>query len=125
VEPSWRTLTDEQQEQVIGRSKRTGAPLSGTRLYDPPILDRLPPDAHIRVAAPRSSSVAILRRGYDTEDGLLLNAFMADPRRQFVPLQQRLAERDALHRHTRHVGSAVFAIPPGAQRNSFIAQSLL
>jgi len=27
VEPSWRTLTEPQQERVIGRSKRTGAPL--------------------------------------------------------------------------------------------------
>ena len=67
----------------------------------------------------------MLRRGYDTDEGLLLMAFVTDPRRQFVPLQQRLASRDALHRHTRHFGGAVFAIPPGAQRNSFIAQSPL
>lgn len=125
VNPSWTELPEPEQERVIGRDKRTGAPLSGTRLYDPPVLERLPPDAHIRVAAPRTSSVAILRRGYDTDEGLLFLAFMADPRRQFVPLQRRLAEHDALHRHTRATGSAVFAIPPGAPPNSFIAQSLL
>ncbi|MBE2317596.1 Dyp-type peroxidase [Solirubrobacter sp. CPCC 204708] len=125
VQPTWHTLKDGEQEQIIGRDKRTGAPLTGTRLFDAPILDQLPPDAHIRVAAPRTAHVAILRRGYDTPEGLLFLAFMADPRRQFTPLMQRLAEHDALHAHTQHRGSAIFAIPPGAQRNSFIAQPLL
>ena len=37
---------------------------------------------------------------------------------------EHLAAHDALHMHTRHVGSAVFAIPPGARPNSFIAQPL-
>jgi deferrochelatase/peroxidase EfeB len=60
----------------------------------------------------------------DTDDGLLFLAFMADPRRQFTPLMQRLAAHDALHRHTRHVGSALFAVPPGATPGSFIAQPL-
>ena len=79
---------------------------------------------HIRVAASRTARVALLRRGYDTEDGLLFLAFMTDPRRQFTPLMQRLAAHDALHRHTRHVGGALFAIPPGATPESFLAQPL-
>jgi deferrochelatase/peroxidase EfeB len=124
VDGSWHRLSEEQQERIIGRDKRTGAPLGRTRLYDAPVLDRLPEDAHIRVASRRSSGVALLRRGYDTENGLLFLAFMADPRRQFTPLMEHLAAHDALHRHTRHVGSAVFAIPPGARPNSFIAQPL-
>ncbi len=82
-------------------------------------------DAHIRVAAPRTARVALLRRGYDTDEGLLFLAYMTDPRRQFTPLMQRLAAHDALHRHTRHVGSALFAIPPGTTPGSFIAQPLL
>jgi deferrochelatase/peroxidase EfeB len=49
---------------------------------------------------------------------------MRGPRRQFVPLQRRLAEHDAPHAFLRHIGSAVFAIPPGAAPNSFIAQPL-
>ena len=55
--------------------------------------------------------MTILRRGYETDDGLLFLAFMKDPRRQFVPLQRRLSERDALHAHTTTRGSAVFAVP--------------
>ncbi len=119
---TWHALDDGQKEQVLGRDKRTGAPLGGRRLYDAPVLERLPHDAHIRVAAPREAKVALLRRGYDTEDGLLFLAFQRDPRRQFVPLQRRLAEHDALHAHTRHVGSAVFAIPPGPALRTLYAQ---
>jgi deferrochelatase/peroxidase EfeB len=117
VKPTWDRLDQHEQEQIIGRHKRSGAPLTGRRLYDAPILDELPENAHIRVAA----KSPILRRGYDTDDGLLFLAFMNDPRRQYVPLQQRLAQRDALHAHTRTRGSALFAIPP----RKFLAQPLL
>ena len=51
------------------------------------------------------------RCGYDTPQGLLFLASMKDPRRQFVPLQQRLSTHDALHPHTTARGSAVFAVP--------------
>ena len=42
-------------------------------------------------------------------------AYKGDPRRQYVPLQRRLAERDALTAYMMHMGSAVFAVPPGAR----------
>jgi deferrochelatase/peroxidase EfeB len=45
--------------------------------------------------------------------GLFFLAYQRDPRHQFIPLQQRLARRDALNEHIRHVGSAVYAVPPG------------
>ena len=46
--------------------------------------------------------------------GLFFLAFQRDPRRQFIPLQQKLAGHDALNEYIQHVSSAVFAIPPGA-----------
>jgi len=125
VAPSWHALSQSAQEQVIGRDKRTGAPLGQRRLYDAPHLEQLPADSHIRLAAPRSNDrKALLRRGYATGDGLLFLAFQKDPRRQFVPIQQRLARHDALARHTRHVASAVFAIPPGARANRSVGGGL-
>jgi deferrochelatase/peroxidase EfeB len=125
VEPSWHALSQSEQEEVIGRDKRTGAPLGRSRLYDAPHLEKLPPDSHIRLAAPRSNEGrALLRRGYATEDGLLFLAFQRDPRRQFVPIQQRLAHHDALARHTRHIASAVFAIPPGARPGGHVGDGL-
>jgi hypothetical protein len=36
---------------------------------------------------------------------------MQDPRRQYVPLQDRLSRHDALHAFTTARGSAVFAVP--------------
>jgi deferrochelatase/peroxidase EfeB len=40
--------------------------------------------------------------------------FQRDPRTQFVPLQRNLAHNDALNEYTKHVGSGIFAVPPGA-----------
>jgi Dyp-type peroxidase family len=111
----FRQLPDEAQEQIIGRHKHTGAPLGKTHEFERP--GDLPPNSHVAQA----QGFHVLRRGYDTEDGLLFLAFMNDPRRQFVPLQNRLAAHDALHPYTRHIGSAVFAIPPG----NFLTQPLL
>jgi deferrochelatase/peroxidase EfeB len=125
VGPAFQKLPTEEQERVIGRDKRTGAPLGRRRLYDAPHLEKLPADSHIRLAAPRSNQgIAMLRRGYATDDGLLFLAFMRDPRRQYVPLQRKLAEHDALSAHTRHTASAVFAIPPGARANGFVGDRL-
>lgn len=122
VNDSWHRLTRSEQEQVIGRGKASGAPLHGRRLFEKPDLARLPERAHIRQAAPRTSGITILRRGYDTADGLLFLAFMQDPRRQYVALQRRLADHDALHPHTTAKGSAVFAIPPELSASLLYAQ---
>lgn len=78
----------------------------------------------------------MLRRGYSYDNrgpagsqgddaGLMFLAYLRDPRRQYVPARRRLAEQDALSRFLRHVGSAMFAIPSGAQPGGFIADGLL
>jgi deferrochelatase/peroxidase EfeB len=130
---AWDRSTLEDQEQTIGRTKVTGAPLSGRRGSDPPNLDAVGPDgqflipgtAHIRLAAPATNDgQAILRRGYSFADGvdpesgeldagLFFVCFQKDPRRQFIPIQTRLAQNDALAQYLLHTGSAIFACPPG------------
>jgi dye decolorizing peroxidase len=67
----------------------------------------------------------MLRRSYGFEGGLLFLAFVREPLRQFVPVQRRLAEHDGLGRFTKHTGSAIFAIPPGAPAGGFVGQQLL
>ena len=68
----------------------------------------------------------ILRRGYSFTDGvderlgeldagLFFICFQRDPETQFVAIQRRLGESDALNEYIKHVGSAVFAVPPGAR----------
>lgn len=120
------------QERVIGRRKASGAPLSGSAESDLPDLDAAGPDgaplidarAHIRLAGPDLNDGArLLRRGYSFTDGtdpatgqldagLLFLCFQQDPRRQFVPIQRRLAG-DLLTEYLKHTGSGVYACPPG------------
>ena len=56
--------------------------------------------------------------------GLIFASYQADPVKQFVPIQQRLAELDMLNTWTVPIGSAVFAIPPGCDQNGFIGDFL-
>ena len=113
--PAWHALPEPEQEQIIGRDKRTGAPSRR-----PPLRPADPRPAPARRPHPCRRPVrhasTLLRRGYDTDDGLLFLAFMADPRRQFITAPCSVSRaHDALHRHTRHVGSAFFADPTRSQ----------
>jgi deferrochelatase/peroxidase EfeB len=124
------------QENVIGRSKVSGAPLSGGAEFTAPDFAgaAIPADAHIRLAShEHNGGTRILRRGYsftdgiDPESGMLLGglffiAYMKSPS-QFIRLQQSLAA-DALNEYTQHVGSAVFACPPGLRPGQHWGESL-
>ena len=98
-----------EQEKIIGRTKRTGAPLGAGREEDVPTYDgdpdgvRIPLDAHIRKANPRTPEAErsrILRRGYSfsrgfdgaglLDQGLLFVCFQRDVKAGFVAIQKRL-----------------------------------
>jgi deferrochelatase/peroxidase EfeB len=129
---SWDTDYLADQEKVFGRSKTSGAPLTGTDEFDTPDLaarkDGKPVidlRAHIRLAAPASNGgEMILRRGYSYTDGidqttglldagLFFIAYQKDPRKQFVPIQTQLGQNDLLNEYIKHTSSALFAVPPG------------
>jgi deferrochelatase/peroxidase EfeB len=132
------------QENVIGRAKVSGAPLSGGAEFSTPDFARaggdgqpaIPADAHIRLASPEhNGGIHILRRGYsftdgvdeslgELEAGLFFVCFQRDPEKQFVPIQQRLGSIDALNEYIKHVGSALFAVPPGAQPGGYVGEGL-
>jgi deferrochelatase/peroxidase EfeB len=127
----WDRSSLADQEATIGRTKTEGAPLGARRERDPIDLAAhhggepvIPVDAHVRLANQDANGIHILRRGYSFTDGvvprtgqldagLFFLAYQRDPRKQFVPLQQRLAA-DKLNEYIKHVGSALFAIPPGS-----------
>lgn len=126
----WDDVPDDQQQRIIGRDKQTGAPLSGGNLTSPLDLSAtaadggpaLPLDSHVRLAsAEQNGGAQILRRSYAFTEGApsglqagqMFCCFQSDPRSGFVPIQRRLSRSDALNAHTQHVGSAVFAVPPG------------
>src|SRR4051794_41298248 len=69
---SWDRATLSDQEDTIGRTKVAGAPLGAHEEFDKVDLkaERIPTDAHIRLAAPATNGgIRILRRGYSFTDG--------------------------------------------------------
>ena len=139
----WDRASLQDQERTIGRHKYSGAPLGGRGEFEPLPLDAernghplIPRDAHVRLASARENGGArILRRGYsftdgvdeslgELEAGLFFISFQRNPE-QFVAIQRRLGATDALNEYIKHVGSALFAVPPGAQPGGYVGEALL
>jgi len=131
----WDRSSLTEQEQTIGRHRKSGAPLGKEDEFDPVDPGLLPSDSHVRLAH-QNEEQKILRRSYSFTDGmdpetgqldagLFFICFQRDPRRQFIPLQRRLGSRDRLMEYIEHDGSAIFACPPGARRGSFVGDGLL
>uniref|UniRef100_UPI0007A563A7 Dyp-type peroxidase n=1 Tax=Nocardia kruczakiae TaxID=261477 RepID=UPI0007A563A7 len=141
---TWDELDPEGRELTVGRRIATGAPLTGARESDDPDfaavdahgIPVIPPSAHIARAHHSSDGERFLRRGYNYDDapapgttsnsGLLFAAYQRDIAAQYLPVQRRLAEFDALNTWTTPVGSAVFVIPPGiTDAQGYLGQTLL
>jgi len=141
----WDRTTRDRQEKVIGRRLDNGAPLTGhqeTDALDLAATDAdgrplIPTDAHARRSHPdENASRRILRRGINythtemVDDrpvataGLIFQSFQANIAQQFVPIQNRLDENDALNDWTHAIGSAVFALPGGFAEGDWIARAL-
>jgi len=140
---TWDRASLREQERVIGRDKGEGVPLSGGTEFTAvdldkvgvggfPVIDRA---ALVRLAHPdHNAGALLLRRGYNFVDGnddlgrlnagLFFLCFQRDPRSQFVPVQSSLAANDAMNEYIRHVGSAIFAVPPGATAGGFVGERL-
>ena len=63
--------------------------------------------------------------GRTSDAGLVFVAFCADPLRQFLPVQERLAEADLMNLWTTPVGSAVFAVLPGCSEGGLLGGDLV
>ncbi|WP_405671399.1 iron uptake transporter deferrochelatase/peroxidase subunit [Streptomyces sp. NBC_01530] len=140
----WEKLSLMAQENVIGRRKSNGAPLSGGTETTPMDLDKadskgeyvVPVNAHARITRPdQNGGAAILRRPFSYHDGfdadgvpdagLLFVCWQADPLQGFVPLQRKLDRGDALSRYIRHEASGLFSVPGGAAQGEYVGQRLL
>ncbi|MCD9198858.1 iron uptake transporter deferrochelatase/peroxidase subunit [Aeromicrobium wangtongii] len=141
----WDRESLEGQEASIGRAKGSGGPLSGGDEFaaidlaakgddgEPAIAER----SHVRLAHPDVNHGAkLLRRGYNFVDGsnglgqlsagLFFIAYQRDPVQQFVQIQRSLAgsTRDLLNEYIVHVGSGLFACPPGVGRDGYWGDKL-
>ncbi|SEN13735.1 deferrochelatase/peroxidase EfeB [Nonomuraea pusilla] len=131
---TWDRSSLQEQEQIFGRDKGEGAPLGQKKEFDPVDFATKGPDgqtairddSHVKLAHPSSNGgMHLLRRGYNFVDGsdglgrldagLFFIAYQRDPRKQFVPVQMRLARHDALNEYIKHVSSGLFACPPGVR----------
>jgi deferrochelatase/peroxidase EfeB len=131
----WDRASLKDQEQTIGRTKVIGAPLGGTDEFATLNPKALPPDSHVRLAHPTmNENVSILRRGYSFTDGLdselgqldaglFFLAYMRDPA-AFITLQNHLGANDALNEYIKHVGSGLWAIPPGIRPGGSVGDAL-
>ncbi|MFG2875983.1 iron uptake transporter deferrochelatase/peroxidase subunit [Streptomyces sp. NPDC048337] len=122
----WDRTPLQEQEDIFGRDKGEGAPVGKSKERDEPFLKAMKPEAHVRLAHPDTNNGAtILRRGYSFTDGtdglgrldagLFFLAYQRDVRKGFIPIQRNLAKSDVLNEYIQHVGSAIFAVPPGVR----------
>jgi deferrochelatase/peroxidase EfeB len=137
----WDGVQLTEQDRVLGREKRTGAPLSGGEEFtDPdfaktdnagdPLIDTR---SHVfRTAPENNDGIAMLRRGYNYVDGttdtgrlnagLFFIAFVKSPER-FAAVHKNMARDDLFVEYLKTTSSSVFLIPPGITEGEHVGQA--
>lgn len=138
----WDGVQLQEQDRVLGRDKRTGAPLSGGGEFTAPDFaardgDGKPlidPRSHVARAHPdNNNGIAMLRRGYNYVDGndgtgrldagLFFIAFINNPAR-FAAVHTNMARDDMFVEYLKTTSSSVFLVPAGARHGEYIGQAL-
>ncbi|WP_036507618.1 MULTISPECIES: iron uptake transporter deferrochelatase/peroxidase subunit [Nocardia] len=140
----WDRVSINEQENMFGRRRDSGAPLDGNQEFDTPDYAAdpegsvIPLDSHIRLANPRTPETArqqLVRRSYNYDLGVERNGNMAsghiftcfqqDVARQFEAIQTRLINEPLTDYVQPFGGGYFFALPGVRDEKDWYARALL
>ena len=140
----WDRVSINEQQNMFGRRRDSGAPLDGNAEFDTPDYaadphgNVIPLDAHIRLANPRTKATAgqrLVRRSYNYDLGMdrsgnlqtghIFVAYQQDIKRQFETVQERLIGEPLIDYVQPFGGGYFFTLPGVRNTRDWYARGLL